>query len=121
MFKRTIGTVALLMLPFLAGAQTVNSDGVLGGYIGSIAEFINGYIIPLIMAAAVVVFIWGMFQYFVLGGAEEEKRSKGKQFMIWATVGFVLILSFQGIVVMLVNFFGLGSTPIPMPDANPFN
>ena len=75
--------------------------------------FVNGYIIPLIMVAAVLVFMWGMFQYFILGGTSDEKREKGKQLLIWGIIGFVLMLSIQGIVMLFADSLGFGGTITP--------
>jgi uncharacterized membrane protein YidH (DUF202 family) len=88
----------------------------IGGYMSSLTSFINGYIIPFIIAASLVVFMWGMFQFFVLGATNEEKREKGKQLAIWAVIGLVLMLSLQGIVVLLSSTLGFGDATIPAPS-----
>ncbi|MFM2374652.1 MAG: Type secretion system pilin [Candidatus Parcubacteria bacterium] len=113
-----IALAAALSLPLFASAAFNASP--LEAYIGGVVSFVNGYIIPLIMAAAIVAFIWGMFQYFVLGGANEEKREKGKQVAVWAVIGLVLMLSLQGIVMLLVEVFGFGGGVVAGPDINPF-
>jgi hypothetical protein len=118
MFMKRLALALALTTPFFASAALNASP--LEEYIGSIVSFINGYVIPLIIAAAIVCFNWGMFQYFVLGGANEEKREKGKQVAVWAVIGLVLMLSLQGIVMLLVEVVGLPSGPIKGPDINPF-
>jgi uncharacterized membrane protein YidH (DUF202 family) len=110
--------VAALTLPFFASSAFNASP--LEGYISSVLGFVNGYVIPLILAIAIVCFIWGMFQYFVLGGANEEKREKGKQVAVWAVIGIVLMLSLQGIVMLLVEVLGFGGGVVAPPDINPF-
>lgn len=104
-----------MALPLAVSAQTFGNDGNLKGYLKSIVDFINGYVIPLIIAAAIVAFIWGMFQFFVLGGADEEKRGKGQQLMIWAVVGLVLMLSLQGIVNIFADALGFKGDTIITP------
>jgi hypothetical protein len=101
--------------PLAVSAQTFGNDGNLKGYLKSIVDFINGYIIPLIIAAAILSFIWGMFSFFVLGGADEEKRAKGQQLMIWAVVGLVLMLSLQGIVNIFADALGFKGDTIITP------
>ena len=54
--------------------------------------------IPFILGVAFLVFVWGMFQYFIAGGANEESKEKGKSLMVWATLGFVLVIIFWGVV-----------------------
>jgi len=88
----------------------------IGNYLSSLTSFINGYIIPFIIAVSLVVFVWGMFQFFVLGATNEEKREKGKQLAIWAVVGLVLMLSLQGIVMLLSSTFGFGDSTITAPS-----
>lgn len=64
--------------------------------------FIN-FLVPIIFAIAFIVFIWGVFRYFIQGAASEEQRDKGKQFVVWSLVGFFLMLSIWGIVNLLTN------------------
>ena len=104
-----------LLMPTVALAA-FNPEPI-GGYMSSVTSFINGYVIQFIIAASLVVFMWGMFQFFVLGATNEEKREKGKQLAIWAVVGLVLMLSLQGIVVLLSSTLGFGDATIPAPSA----
>ena len=34
--------------------------------------------VPLIFAVAFIVFIWGVFKFFILGGGNEEQREGGR-------------------------------------------
>lgn len=111
--KRLALLVPLLM-PSLALAAF--NPAPIGGYMSSLTSFINGYIIPFIIAASLLVFMFGMFQFFVLGATNEEKREKGKQLAIWAVVGLVLMLSLSGIVVLLSSTLGFGDATIPAPS-----
>jgi len=118
--KKTLALVALYALPLMAGAQAFGRDGGLTGYLRSIVNFVNDYIIPLIIAAAILSFIWGMFKFFIMGGADEEKRASGKQLMIWAVVGLVLMLSIQGIVNIFADAVGLKNQTITTPKVPGF-
>ena len=91
-----------LMLPLFAAAQ-VDSLQELGAFI---IDLINNVAVPLVFAIAFIVFIWGIFQYFVAGGANEEQRDKGKQLAMWGIIGFVVMLSVWGIVNLLTNTLG---------------
>ena len=101
--KKILSTVALgsalYLLPIVTFAQkdpgnfsNVTSFG------ANIVKFINGTVVPLIFAIAFLVFIWGIFKYFIFGGSEEEKRKEGRQLMMYAIIGFVLMASVWGIV-----------------------
>lgn len=112
--KQLTALLVFLSVPRISFAQ-FNAAPV-GGYISSVTAFVNGYIIPLIMAAAIVVFIWGMFQYFILGGTSDEKREKGKQLLIWSVIAFVLMLSIQGIVMLFADSLGFSGGTITPPS-----
>ncbi len=118
--KRSLTIAALFTLPFVASAQAFARDGGLTGYLRSIVNFVNDYVIPLIIAAAILSFIWGMFKFFIFGGADEEKRASGKQLMIWAVVGLVLMLSIQGIVNIFADAVGLKNQTISTPKVPGF-
>ncbi len=77
--------------------------GVIDTFAGTVVEFINGVLIPLIFAIALLVFIWGMFTYFILGGGDESKREAGKGLMLYAILGFVLMIIIFGIVNLLAG------------------
>ncbi len=47
-----------------------------------------------------------MFQYFIMGGANEEKRDQGKQLMLWGVIGFVMMVSIYGLVNVIAEGFG---------------
>ncbi len=106
--------VVLLPVPALAVAEL--ATGSIGLFIGNIVRFMNNILVPLVFAIAFLVFIWGMFQTFILGGADEEKQKAGKSLMLYAIVGFVLMVSIWGIVNLVSSGFGLtdtGPTIIP--------
>jgi len=89
---------ALLVLPWVSLAQgdflTDGSGGTFGQLLIDILSFINIYLIPFIIGIGFLVFVWGMFQYFIYGGANDEAKEKGRSLMVYATLGFVLIIIF---------------------------
>lgn len=96
-------------LPVLAFAQTDTIQG-LGD---TILTIINSTLVPLIFALAFVVFLWGVFQYFIAGAADEEKREGGKSLMIYGLIGFFVMVSVWGLVNLLVGTFQLNSNVVP--------
>lgn len=102
-----IGTplLMLLLLPLVASAQA--SD--ISGFVNVIINIINNTLVPLILAVAFIVFIWGIFRFFI--ASNEETKEKGKDLMVYGLIGFVVIISVWGIVNLLVNTFNLDSRP----------
>lgn len=80
-----------------------------------IIAFIDTYLVPLIFTLAFIVFLWGVFQYFIAGGADEEKREKGKKFVAYGLVGFFVMISVWGLVNLLVSTFGFNKATPSLP------
>ena len=53
-------------------------------------------IIYLIMALAVVYFVWGVISYVI--SSDEEAKKAGKNRMIWGIIGLVVIVGMWGLV-----------------------
>jgi hypothetical protein len=107
----------VLLLPLMASAQLADSDaattgGALQGLMVNILTFTNSVLIPFIMGIGFLVFVWGMFQFFIVGGSNDDAKEKGKSFMIYATLGFVLIIVFWGVVNLLTDTTGLSDGDI---------
>jgi uncharacterized membrane protein YidH (DUF202 family) len=110
------GSAAILALPMFASAQATTNftgdGGAVGTLLSNILTFTNTVLIPFIIGIGFLVFVWGMFQYFIAGGANDESKEKGKSLMIWATLGFVLIIVFWGVVNILTDASGIGGQTI---------
>lgn len=64
-----------------------------------IAKFNDAILQPLIyllLAGAVVYFLWGIYK-FVAGQNNEENQEEGKKHMVWGIVGLVIMVSVWGI------------------------
>lgn len=62
----------------------------------ALAGLVDTAVIPLLYAIAFIAFLIGMVRYFFMGG--EEARQKGREFMLWSIIGFVVLSSMWGIV-----------------------
>lgn len=96
-----------MVLPMLTQAQTLDDAGAATGFLQSILGFINGTVIPFILGIAFLFFVYGMFKFFIAGGANEEEKEKGKSLLIYSILGFVLIIVFWGIISLVASFTGL--------------
>lgn len=68
-------------------------------------------VVPLLLTLAMVLFIWGIIQFF-LSAENEEKRKKGKTFMMWGLISLFVMISMWGIVNIFSHTFGI-QTLIP--------
>jgi len=60
----------------------------------------------VIFSLALVFFLWNMM-VFVLNSGNDEKRTIGKQRMIWGIVIFVVMFGIWGIVKIIMTTFGI--------------
>ncbi|MFM2374650.1 MAG: hypothetical protein RLZZ234_645 [Candidatus Parcubacteria bacterium] len=63
-------------------------------------------LITLMFVVAMVVFLWGVFEY-VKNGTEEAARATGKRHMIFGIIGFVVMLSAVAILNIALGTVGL--------------
>jgi len=111
MKKIAILSSFFLMMPFVTLAQLGEVDT----FFNNINTFIGNVLIPLVFGLTLLIFVWGMFRFFVWGGGNEEERAKGKQLILWSIVGLVLMVSIWGIVNIVAGGFFPDKAPPQMP------
>lgn len=90
--------------------------GVIRPYSDGIINLINGILVPVLFAIAFIVFLWGVFKYFIWGGENESEKAEGRKFAMWGVIGFVVILSLWGLVNLAMSTLGFStSTLAPRP------
>lgn len=112
---RFAALLTLFATPFISAAQTGINVSYLQGYSNSVIDIINVIIVPVLMAIALLVFLWGVYKYFIQGAADEKSREDGRQFTLWGLIGFVVIVSVWGIVAIFMSTLGLTTTNAPPP------
>ena len=71
-----------------------------------IFDGINAGVIPVLVGLAFVVFLFGVFKYFILHADNEESRRQGRAFIVWGLLGLVLAFSIWGVVYILLDTLG---------------
>jgi len=94
------------LLPGFAFAQGEVDTSWITDFIETVIELIQAAI-PLLIAIAVLYFIWGVVQ-FIINAGDEGARAEGKTKMIWGVVGLFIIISVWGLVALLQSIFTFG-------------
>ncbi len=107
--KYLIPCVSFLMLPALVFAQNPNPNPDLG-FVSNLSNqtlsVVDGFI-PLALAIAMLVFIWGLVVFISQSGNEQAKE-EGKRKMIWGIIALFVIVSVWGLVALLQTLVGVG-------------
>lgn len=92
--------------PFLAAAQeqepNLNFFQSLLQQLGALIELA----VPLLVALAVLLFIWGLIK-FIFAADSDEARQEGKKIMVWGVIALFVIVSVWGIVALLNQVTGV--------------
>jgi len=108
--KTFLTAAGLLALPLAVGAQS--TTGGLDGVLKVFSNLIN-LAIPIIIALAVLYFFWGLAT-FILNAGNEDKRSEGRQIMIYGIIALFVMVSVFGLIRLLQETFGLQGETNPI-------
>ena len=84
------------------GAHIVEAKSIL-------ARIENAFLFPLIelmIAVALLVFLWGVYEY-VLHADDESARSTGRTHMLYGIIGLVVMVSALAILTIATGTFGV--------------
>lgn len=97
--------------PSVQGAQSKAPGGVNASYLeyyrALIQWAINFVLLPVVIAVAFIVFIWGIVKAYILKPDDETARKQGHQLILWGIIGFVVIFSVWGIVQIVGSVLNL--------------
>ena len=100
----------LAFLPKAEAAWTIDCGVTVGSGVTGILTWIGCIlteaIVPILVTLAIIGFIWGIIEYY-LNPDNEEKRKKGKSFILWGLISLFVIVSMWGIVGLFVTTFNL--------------
>jgi hypothetical protein len=63
-------------------------------------------LIALMMGVALLIFLWGSFE-FIMNAGNDSARETGKRHIMWGIIGMVVMVSAYGILAIAVGTFGL--------------
>ncbi len=88
------------------GGGGINTQLLERDYVAKFINFVNGALVPALIAIAFIVFLWGVFKYLIWGADDEADRSTGRKFILWSVIGFAAIFSVWGMVNVVTSLFG---------------
>lgn len=112
-----LGSLAALALPLVSSAATTISNVTdLGKFI---IDTINNILVPVLFAVAFIVFLYGVFETFIIGARNDTAKEKGKGLMLWGLIGFFVMVSVWGLVNILTGTITLTNTaPATLPTSS---
>lgn len=71
-------------------------------FVQKLAEEIINPVILFLVALALLIFMWGLFEY-IRGADSLDARSKGRTHMLWGIIGLFIMVSAYGILNVVVD------------------
>lgn len=99
---RILLVACLVLLPSFVMAAGI------ADLVDSIGEIVSK-LIPVVVGIAVVAFLWGLVK-FIAGAGNEQKRSEGKQVMLWGIIALFVLISIWGIVKFIGTALGVDTS-----------
>lgn len=97
-----------VLTPLFLYAEDGDNEAVLAPikeFISKLGVLIINPIVYFMFAVALLVFIWGVFQYIKDWSSADAKKN-GQQHMMWGIIGFVIMLAVFSIIRIIGNTVG---------------
>lgn len=82
------------------------ADDIARGFLATLNEVILYPLITLMMAVALLVFLYGCFEFIANAGVP-GKRDEGKKHILWGVIGMFIMVSAYGILYIAAGTFNL--------------
>lgn len=115
--KKIIALGIVLLTPVLVSAQLSVGSQDLGGVLRFVQNVLN-VATYLIVAAAIVWFMWGVFK-FVVSAGDKTAREEGTKMMIAGIIGIAVMVSIWGLVAWVTSTAGTENARVIPPPAIP--
>ena len=87
---------------FIPTAHAATVDSIISKF----TQLVINPAVTLLFVLASLLFTWGLIE-FMMDSQQGEVSEKGKQHMIWGTIGIVIMISVFGIMNLIVGVFDL--------------
>ena len=67
-----------------------NSTNLFSSALAGLVSFGNDILVPALFTVALIFFLYGLFNYFILGPGDEDKKEQGRGQLLRGNVGFVI-------------------------------
>ena len=110
----TFACLALGGLPFVVGAQ-IDFENTSGAWrsIFETLRTIIGYTIPVLFAAGLLIFLWGLLRFLRAAG-DETALVEGRRFMVWGVIILFVMTAVWGLVGIVSQFTGIDPGTVPV-------
>ncbi len=88
-------------------------DKTLGQLVTDTLMLLSQYVLKLLLAIIVLVFMYGLMKYMFKGQGSDTARAEGRKLMLWGIIGIFVITSLWGIVAIFSSFVGHTNIVIP--------
>lgn len=103
--KKILSGLLFVSTPVLAFAQGADAFSIL-----TVLKLLMDRLIPFLITAALLFFIYGVVRYLVAG--DPDDKEKAKKVVVRGIIGLFVILSVWGIVGVIQRTFGVGNAQI---------
>ena len=107
-----ITILSTILIPAISFAQQKDLNYLVKLFVG----YLN-VAVYLIMALAMLMFVWNVYKYFIYGSDDVSSKKDAGLYVMWSVIGFFVILSFWGLVNILKNSLKLDDN---MPSSGIF-
>lgn len=77
------------------------------------AALAGKYVLWILLALTVLVFLYGLMKFMFKGQESEAARSEGRKVMLWGIIGLFVITSIWGLVAIAASLVGHSSIVLP--------
>jgi hypothetical protein len=104
------GLIALFATPVVVSAEFTETTSFLNTFLDLL-----DIIVLIILALALVFFLWGVAK-FILNAGDPEEQTKGKSIMFWGLIALFVMVSVWGLVNFIQNELGIENEQLDRPD-----